>query len=159
MLSSKFVCYILNIFLFIIFILFKIIFPWKNYLILIYKKKYMFSEYIFLYKYFFFCLIVSLLLFSISFFFIYQSMDIEKASSYECGFNPFSDSRVKFEIRFYLVGILFIIFDLEITFLFPWLLVVIDDLTFLNGIGMFVFILSLLLGFIYELAKGALDWE
>ena len=86
-------------------------------------------------------------------------MDIEKASSYECGFNPFSDSRVKFEIRFYLVGILFIIFDLEITFLFPWLLVVIDDLTFLNGIGMFVFILSLLLGFIYELAKGALDWE
>ena len=86
-------------------------------------------------------------------------MDIEKASSYECGFNPFSDSRIKFEIRFYLVGILFIIFDLEITFLFPWLLVVIDDLTFLNGLGMFVFILLLLLGFIYELAKGALDWE
>lgn len=119
----------------------------------------MFSEYIFLYKYFIFCLIVSLLLFSISFFFIYQSIEIEKASSYECGFNPFSDSRVKFEIRFYLIGILFIIFDLEITFLFPWLLIIMNDMSFVNGIGMFIFIILLLIGFIYELVKGALDWE
>ena len=86
-------------------------------------------------------------------------MDIEKVSSYECGFNPFSDSRVKFEIRFYLVGILFIIFDLEITFLFPWLFIVIENMTFLNGLGMFFFILLLLIGFIYEIINGALDWE
>jgi NADH:ubiquinone oxidoreductase subunit 3 (subunit A) len=79
----------------------------------------MYLEYIFLYKYFLFCLIVVLILFSVSFFFIYQVIDIQKVSSYECGFNPFSDSRVKFEIRFYIVGILFIIFDIELTFLFP----------------------------------------
>lgn len=119
----------------------------------------MFIEYIFLYKYFIFCLIISCILFSISFFFIYQVMDIEKVSSYECGFNPFSDSRVKFEIRFYLVGILFIIFDLEITFLFPWLFIVMDNMTFFSGLGMFFFILLLLLGFIYEIVNGALDWE
>jgi NADH:ubiquinone oxidoreductase subunit 3 (subunit A) len=79
----------------------------------------MFLEYIFLYKFFLFCLIVVCILFSISFFLIYQVIDIDKVSSYECGFNPFSDSRVKFEIRFYIVGILFIIFDIELTFLFP----------------------------------------
>lgn len=65
----------------------------------------MFLEYIFLYKYFLFCLIISLILFSLSFFLIYQIVEIEKISSYECGFTPFSDSRVKFEIRFYLVEI------------------------------------------------------
>src|SRR6185312_14123716 len=117
----------------------------------------MFLEYIYLYKYFIFCLIVALLLFSISFFLIYQVVDIEKISSYECGFNPFSDSRIKFEIRFYLVGILFIIFDLEITFLFPWLLIVLNEMSFFNGIGMFVFIFILALGFLYEIIKGALD--
>lgn len=119
----------------------------------------MFSEFIFLYKYFIFCLIVVLLLFCLSFFLIYQVIDIEKVSSYECGFNPFSDSRVKFEIRFYIVGILFIIFDLELTFLFPWLFIIIDHLTFINAISMFFFIFILALGFLYELIKGALDWE
>lgn len=119
----------------------------------------MFVEYIFLYKYFLFCLFISLLLFSISFFLIYQVNEIEKVSSYECGFSPFSDSRVKFEIRFYLVGILFIIFDLEITFLFPWLFAIMENPTFISGYGMFLFILLLVLGFVYELVKGALDWE
>jgi len=79
----------------------------------------MYIEYIYIFKYLVFCLLISCLLFSISFFLIYQVADIEKVSSYECGFNPFSDQRIKFEVRFYLVGILFIIFDLEITFLFP----------------------------------------
>jgi NADH-quinone oxidoreductase subunit A len=102
-------------------------------------------KYIFLLKHFIFCLITSIILFSISFFLIYQVMDIEKVSSYECGFNPFSDSRVKFEIRFYLVGILFIIFDLEISLLFPWLFVVMEKISFINGIGMSIFILLLLL--------------
>jgi len=119
----------------------------------------MFIEYIFLFKYYIFCFIISLLLFSISFFFIYQgNNDFEKISPYECGFSPFSDSRAKFEVKFYLVGILFIIFDLELTFLFPWFLIVIEKMTLFNGIGMFIFILLLLLGFIYELINGALDW-
>lgn len=79
----------------------------------------MFSEYIFVFKFFLFCSVISFLLFGISFFFVYQKPEIEKLSSYECGFNPFGDARSKFEVRFYLVGILFIIFDLEVTFLFP----------------------------------------
>lgn len=119
----------------------------------------MFLEYIFICKYFFFCLFISLISLSISFFFIYQSPDNEKISSYECGFNPFSDSRIKFEIRFYLVGILFIISDIEITFLFPWLLIVTENITFFNSFYMFIFSLILLLGFLFEIVRGALDWE
>jgi NADH:ubiquinone oxidoreductase subunit 3 (subunit A) len=79
----------------------------------------MYNEYIFILKYFLFALLISSLLFSISFFFVYQVSDKEKVSTYECGSSPFSDSRMKFEIRFYIVGILFIIFDLEIVFIFP----------------------------------------
>jgi NADH:ubiquinone oxidoreductase subunit 3 (subunit A) len=79
----------------------------------------MFLEYIIILKYFFICFLLVIVLFSFSFFFVFQKPDSEKFSSYECGFNPFGDARTKFEVRFYLVGILFIIFDLEITFLFP----------------------------------------
>lgn len=79
----------------------------------------MFQEYFFILKYFCVCSLFILLLLFISLFFVYQKPDSEKFSSYECGFNPFGDARSKFEVRFYLVGILFIIFDLEITFLFP----------------------------------------
>ena len=117
----------------------------------------MFSEFIFLYKYFIFCLIVVLLLFCLSFFLIYQVIDIEKVSSYECGFNPFSDSRVKFEIRFYIVGILFIIFDLEIAYLFPWSLCL-DELNLEGVVSMIIFLFILTIGFVYEWKKGALDW-
>ena len=79
-------------------------------------------------------------------------------TSYECGFNPFGDAREKFEIRFYVVGVLFLIFDLEISFLFPWIL----GLTNINLQGilsMFFFLFVLSLGFWYEWAKGALEWE
>jgi NADH-quinone oxidoreductase subunit A len=79
----------------------------------------MFLEYLFLVKYIFFSLMVAVILFLISFFFVYQQPDNEKLSAYECGFNPFGDARSKFDVRFYLVGILFIIFDLEIAYLFP----------------------------------------
>jgi NADH:ubiquinone oxidoreductase subunit 3 (subunit A) len=79
----------------------------------------MFLEYIIAFKYILFAVFLSLVLFSVSFFFVYQSPNAEKLSSYECGFNPWGDARSKFEIRFYLVAILFIIFDLEITFLYP----------------------------------------
>jgi len=87
-----------------------------------------------------------------------QNPDAEKVSPYECGFEAFEDARSKFDVRFYLVSILFIIFDLEVAFLFPWS-------TSLGAIGMFgfwsmiVFLTILTIGFIYEWKKGALEWE
>ena len=80
--------------------------------------------------------------------------DAEKNSPYECGFEAFEDSRMKFDVRYYLVAILFIIFDLEIAFLFPWAIV----LTF-GLLAMAVFLGVLVIGFIYEWKKGALEWE
>ena len=82
----------------------------------------------------------------------------EKLSPYECGFEPFEDSRMKFDVRYYLVAILFIIFDLEIAFLFPWA-VVLDKIGWVGFIAMSIFLLILVIGFIYEWKKGALEWE
>ncbi len=82
----------------------------------------------------------------------------EKNSSYECGFNPLSKSRIKFDIRFYLVAILFVIFDLEIAFLFPWA-VTFKEQGIYGFWSMIMFLFVLTAGFIYEWAKGALDWE
>lgn len=84
--------------------------------------------------------------------------DIEKNSAYECGFDAFDDSRHKFDVRFYLVAILFIIFDLEIAFLFPWA-VALGDIGVFGFWSMVVFLGTLTVGFIYEWKKGALDWE
>ena len=84
--------------------------------------------------------------------------DPEKLSAYECGFEPFNDSRMEFDIRFYLVAILFIIFDLEIAFLFPWA-ISLGKIGFLGFISMMIFLVILTVGFIYEWKKGALDWE
>ena len=84
--------------------------------------------------------------------------DAEKLSTYECGFEPFEDSRLKFDVRFYLVAILFIIFDLEIAFLFPWA-IVLDEIGWFGFAAMFVFLLILVIGFVYEWKKGALEWE
>ena len=84
--------------------------------------------------------------------------DHEKLSSYECGFEPFSDSRMEFDVRFYLVAILFIIFDLEIAFLFPWA-ISLGKIGLLGFISMMIFLIILTVGFIYEWKKGALDWE
>lgn len=81
-----------------------------------------------------------------------------KDSPYECGFEPFEDSRMKFDIRFYLVAILFIIFDLEIAFLFPWA-VVLDQIGLYGLVSMGIFLGILIIGFIYEWNKGALEWE
>ena len=81
-----------------------------------------------------------------------------KNSPYECCFEAFEDARMKFDVRYYLVAILFIIFDLEITFLFPWA-VVIDQIGMFGFISMLVFLAILVVGFIYEWKKGALDWE
>jgi NADH-quinone oxidoreductase subunit A len=84
--------------------------------------------------------------------------DPEKLSAYECGFNAFDDARMKFDVRYYLVAILFIIFDLEIAFLFPWA-VTLGATGVFGFLSMTVFLLVLLVGFIYELRKGALEWE
>lgn len=84
--------------------------------------------------------------------------DPEKLSSYECGFEPFGESRSKFDVRFYLVAILFIIFDLEIAFLFPWA-ITLGNIGLFGFLSMMVFLTVLTVGFIYEWRKGALDWE
>jgi NADH-quinone oxidoreductase subunit A len=84
--------------------------------------------------------------------------DSEKNSPYECGFEAFEDSRMKFDVRYYLVAILFIIFDLEIAFLFPWA-IVLDQIGLFGLIAMAVFLGVLVIGFIYEWKKGALEWE
>jgi NADH-quinone oxidoreductase subunit A len=84
--------------------------------------------------------------------------DAEKTSPYECGFEAFEDSRMKFDVRYYLVAILFIIFDLEIAFLFPWA-VSLDAIGGFGLLAMAVFLLILVVGFIYEWKKGALEWD
>ena len=82
-----------------------------------------------------------------------------KLKSYECGFEPFSDARFQFDIKFYLVAILFIIFDLEMAFLFPWALLFKKGIPFEALLAMFIFLGMLFAGFIYEWKKGALEWE
>ena len=82
----------------------------------------------------------------------------EKLSAYECGFEPFDDARRKFDVRFYLVAILFIIFDLEVAFLFPWA-ITLADIGVFGLLSMLGFLAVLTVGFIYEWKKGALDWE
>ncbi|MPZ43723.1 MAG: NADH-quinone oxidoreductase subunit A [Betaproteobacteria bacterium] len=84
--------------------------------------------------------------------------DPDKLSPYECGFEAFEDARMKFDVRYYLVAILFILFDLEIAFLFPWA-IVLQELGWFGVISMGVFLLILVVGFIYEWMKGALEWE
>ena len=84
--------------------------------------------------------------------------DPEKVSAYECGFNAFDDARMKFDVRFYLVSILFIIFDLEVAFLFPWA-VAFKDVSMIGFWSMMVFLAVLTIGFAYEWKKGALEWE
>ena len=84
--------------------------------------------------------------------------DPEKLSPYECGFEAFEDARMKFDVRYYLVAILFILLDLEIAFLFPWA-VVLRDIGYFGFVAMLVFLAILVVGFIYEWKKGALEWE
>jgi NADH-quinone oxidoreductase subunit A len=103
-------------------------------------------------------LVIGLALLISPFLLAYQNPDSEKLSAYECGFNAFDDARMKFDIRFYLVAILFIIFDLEVAFLFPWA-VSFGDLGWYGFGSMMVFLGVLTVGFIYEWKKGALEWD
>jgi NADH-quinone oxidoreductase subunit A len=84
--------------------------------------------------------------------------DSEKLSPYECGFEAFEDARMKFDVRYYLVAILFILFDLEIAFLFPWA-ITLTEIGMFGFVSMMVFLAILVVGFIYEWKKGALEWE
>ena len=84
--------------------------------------------------------------------------DTEKNSPYECGFEAFEDARMKFDVRYYLVAILFILFDLEIAFLFPWA-VVLKEIGLFGFVAMMVFLFILVVGFVYEWKKGALEWD
>jgi len=87
-----------------------------------------------------------------------RNIDIEKLSAYECGFDPFEESLGRFDIKFYIVAILFLIFDLEIVFLFPWSVILLQLPLFSFWI-IFYFLFILIIGFIYEWKKGALDWN
>jgi NADH-quinone oxidoreductase subunit A len=107
-------------------------------------------------------LAISLVLLVVPFIVAYQRPDSEKLSAYECGFNAFDDARMKFDVRFYLVSILFIIFDLEVAFLFPWavsLMKLPHDVAAFAFWSMMTFLGVLTVGFIYEWKKGALEWE
>lgn len=110
-----------------------------------------------LFIFFLFSLLLSSLVLFVSYFFGYKKSYLEKFSVYECGFDPFGDTRLKFDVKFYLVSILFIVFDLEIAFLFPWAICL--PLIGLEGyLFMMVFLLILVVGFIYEWTRGALEW-
>ena len=108
--------------------------------------------------FFVFSLVLSFVIFFLSFIVATQRPSVEKLSAYECGFDPFDDARTVFDVRFYLVAILFIVFDLEIIYLFPWC----SSLGVFGYFGfwvMMVFLFVLTIGFCYEWGKGALEWE
>ena len=118
----------------------------------------MLLEYLPIFIFLVFALIFAGIMLGIGFTFGPHNPDAEKNSPYECGFEAFEDSRMKFDIRYYLVAILFIIFDLEIAFLFPWA-IVIHDIGIYGLISMAIFLFILIIGFIYEWKKGALEWD
>ena len=106
----------------------------------------------------FVALIISIGFIVLNFLFSPKNADPEKLSAYECGFEAFGDSRMEFDVRFYIVAILFIIFDLEIAFLFPWA-VSLGNIGTLGFWSMMIFLFVLTVGFVYEWKKGALDWD
>lgn len=105
-----------------------------------------------------FSIILSTIIFFLSFVISVKSDDTEKLTAYECGFNPFFDSRSEFDVKFYIVGILFLIFDLEISFLFPFS-VCLPHITLAGIFCMLIFLFILTVGFYYEWKAGALDWD
>jgi len=114
--------------------------------------------YVSIFFFFVFSVILSSIIFFLSFFLSSKLDDAEKLTAYECGFNPFIDSRTEFDIKFYIVAILFLVFDLEISFLFPFS-VCLECITNIGFYCMLAFLFILTIGFIYEWKKGALDWD
>jgi len=139
---------------------------WKNFISLnianynIFEKiyySYFLEQHLLLLLYVFISFILTLILFSLGFLLSENKSTFEKLSSYECGFEPFGDGHLIFNIQFFIVGILFIIFDLEIAYLFPWT-IYLGNLSLFSFFLMFFFLILLVIGFIYEWKKGALDW-
>ena len=122
------------------------------------KPKTNMVEYLGIFLYFIIATLLAIVLLGVSFILATRKPDPEKVSAYECGFDPFDDARSRFDVQFYLVAILFIIFDLEVTFLFPWALVL-NKVSLFGFWSMMVFLLVLTIGFVYEWRKGALDWS
>ena len=116
------------------------------------------SEYLSIILFLFIAIVLSIGFIAINYLSAPNNPDPEKLSAYECGFEAFGDSRMEFDVRFYLVAILFIIFDLEIAFLFPWA-ISLGSLGALGFWSMMIFLAILTVGFIYEWKKGALEWE
>jgi NADH-quinone oxidoreductase subunit A len=116
------------------------------------------ANYFYFLFFIFIAFLVLLALFTVSYFLMQRNINIEKMSAYECGFDPFEESLGRFDIKFYLVAILFLVFDLEIVFLFPWS-IMLYTLSIFSFWIIFIFLFILLLGFIYEWKKGALDWN
>ena len=105
-----------------------------------------------------FSLFLSILIFNLSFLLIKQKDDLEKLTAYECGFNPYDDARKVFDVKFYLIAILFIIFDLESVFIFPWVLTLSSNFS-LGFWTMIEFLFELVVGFIYIWCSDALEWD
>ena len=116
------------------------------------------TDYLYIIIFILIALVLSIGFIVLNYLFSPKNPDPEKLSAYECGFEAFGDSRMEFDVRFYLVAILFIIFDLEIAFLFPWA-ISLGSIGFLGFISMMIFLFILTVGFVYEWKKGALDWE
>ena len=122
------------------------------------SPEFLLSEYFLIFIFLVVSLVLSCIIFALSYLLSSKSIDKEKISAYECGFNPFEDARNQFDVRFYLVAILFIIFDLEVSFLFPWA-VSLGQLNIFGFWTMMAFLGILTIGFVYEWKKGALEWE
>src|SRR2546430_59190 len=114
-------------------------------------------EFFLIFTYFICCVLLSFILFIVFYLLIYRQNELEKISAYECGFNPFEDAYGRFDIKFYLVAILFLIFDLDVVFLFPWCVNLIK-FHFYGILSMILFLYILTIGFVYEWKRGALDW-
>jgi NADH-quinone oxidoreductase subunit A len=118
----------------------------------------MLEEYLSIFLFFITSLILSTTILILAFFFGNKNENKEKLTPYECGFEPLCDTRNQFDIKFYIVAVLFIIFDIEISFLFPWA-ITLNQFFFINFWIIFIFLLILTLGFIYELINGCLNWD
>lgn len=118
----------------------------------------MFFEYLNIFFFLILLLVISFILFILNYLIVYQQIYLEKISAYECGFQPFENSISDFDIRYYLIAILFLIFDLELIFIFPFLMSF-NYINFFGFLSMFIFIFMLLIGFYYEWLKKGLEWD
>lgn len=116
------------------------------------------EEYLGIFIYILFAIFLAVLIVFLSYFIVTQNPETEKLSTYECGFEPYEDSRNKFNVRFYIVAILFILFDIEIIFLLPWC-VSISQINLLGFWSMIEFLIELCIGFIYVWCVGAIEWK